>query len=90
MLRGWQQFAVAGTFVLMAHSELPVVQVEDEKKQQQLTLVGHLLDPRSATARSEDILRTLLAWFRSRTDLIDPTAGLGGRWILVQFMSFRR
>lgn len=80
-LEGWQHVAAARGFKLTLHPHLACTQVRDGARE--LTLIGHALDARAPDASNSDVLQALLARFRSRTELVDATSGLGGRWLLI-------
>jgi hypothetical protein len=79
-LSGWQ-FQVASSLKLSLHPDLAHTRVADGARE--LTLIGHLLDPLAPAAGNEEILLRLLGCYVNRTALIDATASLGGRWILI-------
>ena len=76
-----RRFQVAGSLTLTLHSDLAYTRVTDGVRE--LTLIGHMLDPRVASAGNEEILLRLLSHYANRATLIDATAGLGGRWVLI-------
>jgi hypothetical protein len=80
-LAGWQRLAVAGELKLTAHPDLACTQASAGTRE--LTLLGHMLDPRAPAAGNADILRTLLAAFTDRASLIGATDRFGGRWVLI-------
>jgi hypothetical protein len=81
-LENWQRREILGSALkLTLHPALNCIQISAGPRQ--LTLVGHMLDPRSPEATNEDILRALLAQFSDRERLIQATARLGGRWLVI-------
>lgn len=80
-LSGWRFQVVNGALGLSRHPDLACTRVTEGT--QELTLVGHMLDPQTPAATNEEILGQLLRRFSSRTALIEATSGYGGRWLLV-------
>ncbi|BAU49252.1 hypothetical protein SVA_2704 [Sulfurifustis variabilis] len=80
-LAQWRRKRVAGRFSLTLHPSLACTQVADAGRE--LTLIGHILDPRRPEAGNAEILQALLSRFRTREDLVDATTGYGGRWLLI-------
>lgn len=80
-LAGWQRATVASQFKLSVHPDLACTRIAEGV--QELTLLGHMLDPLNPDATNADILRALLGHFTNREALITATDGLGGRWLLI-------
>ena len=74
-------FRVTESLKLTLHPDLTYTHVAEGFRE--LTLIGHMLDPRAPAAGNEEILWRLLARYADRATLIDATAGLGGRWVLI-------
>ena len=79
-ISGWQ-FEVGDSLKLTLHPDLAHTRVVDGARE--LTLIGHMLDPLAPAAGNEEILLRLLGCYANRTMLIDATASLGGRWVLI-------
>jgi len=79
-LSGWK-FHAAISRKLSLHPDLAHTRVVDGARE--LTLIGHMLDPFAPAAGNEEILLRLLGRYVNRTALIDATASLGGRWVLI-------
>ena len=75
------QFPVAGSLKLTLHPDLAYTRVAEGFRE--LILIGHMLDPRTPAAGNEAILWRLLGRYTDRAALIDATAGLGGRWVII-------
>ncbi len=80
-LRVWPHEDVAGTFTLAYHPSLACTQAAVGRRE--LTLVGHMLNPRTPEDTNKEILDRLLNRFENRASLIEATGGLGGRWLLI-------
>jgi hypothetical protein len=80
-LPGWQRLPLVGGLKLTAHPGLRVTQSADERAS--LTLLGYVLDPSEPGASDATVLERLLQEFRSLPRLLDATASLGGRWIMI-------
>jgi hypothetical protein len=74
-------FRVAQSLKLTLHPDLAYTHVAEGFRE--LTLIGHMLDPRAPAAGNEEILWRLLGRYTDRATLIESTAGLGGRWVLI-------
>lgn len=80
-LHGWRRSTIANHFTLASHPDLACTQVRNENGE--LTLLGHLLDPRAPESSNEDLLEELLRKFNDRDALIQATTGFGGRWLII-------
>lgn len=80
-LTGWQRVRIDDSLKLTAHPELAVDQVSDGTRS--ITIIGHILDPRSPQADNVSIGRALLNQFSTVECLIAATKACGGRWIIV-------
>src|SRR5690606_16075109 len=80
-LADWPDLAVAGNFRLVAHPELPVTRVV--RGQRALTLIGFMLDPDDPVADDRSILARLLDDSDGVERIVQATASLGGRWLLI-------
>lgn len=77
----WQRIPLSADLLLSAHPTLTIEQRSDGDRA--LTLIGYLIDPENPDYGNQEILGELLARFSSFQALIDATASLGGRWLLV-------
>jgi hypothetical protein len=74
-------FSVGGSLKLTLHPDLAYTRVAEGFRE--LTLIGHMLDPRAPASGNEEILWRLIRHYSDRSALIEATAGLGGRWVLI-------
>jgi len=74
-------FRISESLKLTLHTDVAYTRVAEGFRE--LTLVGHMLDPRAPAAGNEEILWQLLGRYTDRATLIEATAGLGGRWVLI-------
>lgn len=80
-LSDWRRITAGGAFHLTIHPDLTCTQVR--RSDRELTLLGHLLDPRAPDDGNAEILQWLLAQFERRSALLQATSALGGRWLLI-------
>jgi hypothetical protein len=84
----WRRMALEPALHLAVHPDLPVSHIADDGRW--VALLGYALDPARPAASDVEILRSLAVRFRTTDDLIDATAPLGGRWVLIASDGRRR
>jgi hypothetical protein len=78
----WTRVAIRDGLELAAHPDLGVCRAEDGART--VTLLGFILDSEDPSATDHDIVQRLLAHtLAGARSVIERTAGLGGRWVLI-------
>ena len=77
----WQHVALGPDLWLTVHPDLGVTRVAAGERS--AVLLGYVVDPSHPAAGDAEILAALLDGARAGGDVLERTASLGGRWVLV-------